>query len=354
MSRHDCRRCDWKPEGAALSDRVQLLEHSQSEPVRHPLCIVCASSLPWSSPQTCLPCLADTRRVLAEVVDLYALLPAAMRQAVYGQPSAPRDGPQSSEQTFPGGDRLAMLAGGSRGLAQFRTGDEGAEQVDDPESVAFELGRWEDDWRLVREESAAEVVGTVSSAVAYLMPRMGWAADSHDAFDEFVVDVRRLVSRLRTSVGTDVRPRRGVPCLTCDATLERKQQARRNSGRGCLGHWDRCDWPYEPHGCTDSGGLVDDWTCPKCGRVYGDEAYRRAVAQRYALARGGLVTAATVEETLGVRQGRLRVWATRGEVSRRGHDERGRTLYDAEEVRRHAEKAGLLPAAGSACNSACG
>jgi DNA-binding transcriptional MerR regulator len=79
--------------------------------------------------------------------------------------------------------------------------------------------------------------------------------------------------------------------------------------------------------------------------VYDDDEYRLAVAQRFALVRAGLVTADVLAETLGVREERLRQWASRGHIGRHGKDERGRTLYDPDEVRARALAVGLLRSA---------
>ena len=182
----------------------------------------------------------------------------------------------------------------------------------------------------------------MAGAAHYLRVRLSWAGSHHPAFDELAADLRRIVSRLRTVTAMEDRPVRGVPCLSCGATLERHYADRRR-GRGCVGHWDRCPYPYRPHGCTDSGGLEDVWRCPRCRRTYPDEEYRRAVAQQHALARSALVPAVTIEATMGIREGRLRQWAVRGKVARRGQDERGRTLYDTDEVREYAEAVGCLP-----------
>lgn len=341
----DCRRCEWAPDASEGPPRTQLAGHAAE--AGHPLCILCVTSLPVDRPQTCLPCLAGVRRDLSAVVDLYALLPAAMAGSIYGQPGAPRDGDPSGERTIPGGDRLAMLGPGSRGLAHVWD-DELDERSDDPESVAFELGRAEDDWRLTRGEPAAEVAGTVASATAYLMPRLGWAADHHPAFDEFATDVRRLLGRLRTATATDDRPERGAPCLSCGATLERKRSERK-PGHGCRGHHDRCAYPLEPHGCADTGGLVDEWRCPRCRRTYALEEYALTMRSRWQLAvrQRRQEVGWTVRELaaeLGITESGVRQIVRRHEIVRKGTGERNAALYDPDEVRRAASTAGILRA----------
>lgn len=328
----------------------QLRDHAISE--MHPLCVVCTRSLPLLEIQTCSACVGAARRDLAEIVELYALLPETL-----GHPASQRlgvaAGSGDDESPVPGGDALVMLAGGSGGRSQIRgvllpNGERSDEHEEDEwetdaPSVAFELSRWEDDWRLVRQEPAAEGAATVAAAVRYLGGlRLSWAGAHHEAFDEFASDLRRLVSRLRTAAGTAERPVTGVECLNCEGVALQRRYRDRKQGHGCLGHWDRCAWPYAPHGCTDSGGLEDDWHCPRCKRPYSEKEYDLAVAQRHAMARKGLVTASVVEDTLGIREDRLRQWASRGKVSRRGTDGRGRTLYALDEVRSHAVAIGVL------------
>lgn len=288
MTRHACRRCDWTPEPGAGPAAEQLSEHAAES--QHWLCVVCSTSLPADRPQTCTPCLAEVRRSLRRVVELYALLPATMLGGAYGEPGKPRgDAAPTGEPPLPGGDVLVLLAGGSRGLAHVWD-DELDEQESDPQSVAFELGRWEDDWRLTRGEPAAEVAGTVLLAVAYLEPRIGWAADSHPAFDEFARDVKRLLSRLATATATDDRPVAGAPCFECGTTLVRRWSDR---------------------------GLEDDFTCPRCRRVYEPAAYWLAVKAEMEHRRE-LAEWVPLQEAVDASRRpakTLRTWITRGQVA---------------------------------------
>lgn len=334
MTRYDCRRCKWVPDPDAESSRGQLLGHARE--TGHPLCILCSAPLPWDRPMTCLPCLADVRRALAELVQLYALLPAAMLGGAYGEPAKPRsDG--SGESGFPGGDHLVMLAGGSRAGEQVWNDE--AERVEDPQSVAFELSRWEDDWRLTRREPAATGAATVSGAADYLGSRLGWAADHHEAFDEFGADVRRLLSRLRTATATDDRPETGAPCFDCGATLERVRKPAKSCRHerpsqslldvplpaGVFGPLrlesteDRDErlaaW-VESHARCELGGLEDVWRCPRCRRQYSDPEYWLAV-------RAEMETRRSLQDWVPLQEAvdasrrphkTLRTWMRRGQV----------------------------------------
>lgn len=229
MSRYHCRRCDWQPakDDNAPGPLSQLADHAAND--GHPLCILCGQSLPTEDVRTCLPCIADTRRRLQAVADTYALLPE-FRVRVSSPSDWRRSGPRSDEPPLPGGDPLVMLAGGSKGRSQDR-GVQWAGGLDfshaedehesDAPSVANELGSWEDDWRTTRGEPAAEHGATVMSALGYLMPRLSWAAETHDAFDEFATDLRRLLSRLETATATDERADSGAACIDCGTDLQR-------------------------------------------------------------------------------------------------------------------------------------
>lgn len=238
MSRYDCRRCDYRAETAD-----DLADHAMT--AGHPLCPVCTRSLTHDDPPMgCERCLTRAREDLAAIVELYALLPAVMRASAYGQPGAPRNGSRSSERQIPGGDALVMLGGGSH--AYTAPGVEAG----DPPSVAFELSRWEDDWRITRGEPAAQVDANVTTAAGYLEVHARWAASEHPAFDEFATDMRSLRARLESACGRTDRAEKGAPCMDCGELLRRR-------------------W-------TDSG-LSDEWTCRSCERVYSDPEYWLAV-----------------------------------------------------------------------------
>lgn len=234
---------------------MQAADHAAE--AGHVLCCACGGSLPNDQPQTCLPCIHDVRARLATIVSLYALLPTCL-----GYPKSPRmdtsPASGSDETPIPGGNALVMLAGGSGGRSQIRgvllpNGERSDEHQEDEwetdaPSVAFELSRWEDEWRVVRGEAAAQQAATVTGASGYLSARMTWAADHHPAFDEFSSDLRHMLSRLRTITATDDRPERGAPCFEfgCGALLERR------SGE-------------------------ESYTCPRCRRVYDSASYWLAV-----------------------------------------------------------------------------
>lgn len=256
MTRYLCRRCDWTPTGDQQRD--QLADHATD--AGHPLCVVCSLSLDRQERACCVMCVGATRRDLHRIVDLYAVLPDELGHAT-AAPMDPMGGRRDDERPLPGGQILPLLAGGSRGLTQI-TGaptsagvrdysHEADERDSDPQSVAFELSRWEDHWRHLRREPAADHAPTVTGCSAYLRRNVQWAADHDDAFQGFADDLHTLRGRLERVTGHDEpRAEPGAPCFDCGHDLHRP-------------------WTDE--------GLADEWRCPRCKAVYEAPRYWLAV-----------------------------------------------------------------------------
>lgn len=234
-----CRLCDWRPAHNPDSPGPlsQLADHAVDS--GHPVCLVCGRSLTSTELRTCESCVAEVRRLLVEVVQLFALLPMTLGHPVGARYDADSPHGGSDERPLPGGDALVMLGPGSMAAGALGL-------PSDPPAVAAELGGWEDDWRSTRREPAADCEATVAGAAAYLSDRAGWSASHHDAFDEFVTDLRRITARLRDATAMSDRPQLGVPCFDCGADL------RRAYGE-------------------------DDYRCPRCRRTYDEASYWLAV-----------------------------------------------------------------------------
>jgi hypothetical protein len=255
VSRYACRRCDWTPTGD--QQRAQLADHATE--ANHPVCVICGQSLDRTERQTCMLCVGSVRRDLHRIVDLYALLPGELGHPT-AAPMDPTGGHHGDEHPIPGGQILPLLAGGSRGLSQITGAPTSAggrdfshdadEHQSDPQSIAFELSRWEDDWRHHRREPAAEESPTVSGCSSYLFRRITWAADHSETFDEFADDIATNRYRLERVTATDDTPETGAPCQNCGSYLRR-------------------EWTDE--------GLADDWKCPRCRETYTDAQYWLAV-----------------------------------------------------------------------------
>jgi hypothetical protein len=366
-----CARCAWRPDPDGPDRHEQALEHAAES--GHPLCAVCTRSLADEEPMTCERCLTRARVDLASIVELYALLPEEIgipATQVYDRSS------RSSETLpLPGGDALVMLGPGGTGTTARRltpkerlAGDPtsgplvaGREHAadnrdDDGVSVAFALWTWERAWRDARREPVTlreqwwlpDAVGplspqqlahlterrlnahqpTVMTAAGYLERRMRWAADHHDAFPDFVADLRAIRRRLEDANSAGERTVHApVQCFDCGSkSLER---AYRPAG-SCSHERPRYeqfhryvhvlsvasaiatpppkwrllldfddlikDWDREHAGSCDQGGRFEHWVCSRCDREYEDAEYRLALAaqkSRDADARGWLSPAET-------------------------------------------------------------
>lgn len=305
-----CARCEW------AGKRADLPRHARD--AGHPLCIACAAlghaprSLPADRPQVCVTCDADVHRMLGQIVDLYAVLPAAM-PGIPPQLGEPRRG---NGDRMPGGDALVLLAGGSAGRSQTLTGVDTSHEADeypgDTQSAAWVLGSWEDAWRDARGEHGYHGPATVAGAVTYLRERTRWrwAVVSHPAWDEFAADVHSLYRRLRAADGLTERPAvADAACFSegCDGRLERPlrdpQPCRHRAPayeRQPIAGYDPAlgyvepladrdqrilRWEAEHSSCHQGGAAVGRdgkpvWVCTRCRREYDSAAYHLAVAAR--------------------------------------------------------------------------
>jgi hypothetical protein len=229
-----------------------------------PRCVVCGHELAPTELRTCVGCLGRTRRrllLLARLVDVAVDLRPDLAPIVLDRTSH-----ATVETPLPGGDLLVALGPG----APAGEGD-----PNDPWAVQQGLASWVRDWAETRGESALPVP-TVTWLVDWLTVRCGWAAAHHDAFALFADEVDDMLSELAAWSHLCQPSITGAPCPYCRVPLRRDWTDRRRRHE-CVGHPDRCDWPYRHHGCADTGGLDDLWRCPRCARTYPDAAYWLAV-----------------------------------------------------------------------------
>ena len=249
------------------------------------LCIVCGRDLDGADRQTCVRCLGRTRRNLLDIVDMYALLPDEILGRAGAAAPMDASGVRGEAETpLPGGDALVMLADGAVSRTYARrllhaADDSHAEDEweSDPQSILAELGGWEDDWWITRRadgfprDPEPARPASVAQSVDWLDRRLTWAAQHHDAFDEFARAIRHLAARLAAVVGSGEAVERGAPCPYCGGRIIRR--------------YDDAD-PCEP-GCAhdgdghDQGGRRDDWVCSNrdCGQRFDDNQHRFAIWQ---------------------------------------------------------------------------
>ncbi len=230
-------RCHHGPGGQRLVGVRHDGPHDECELCRHRHCLRCGDE--HVTERTCVECVAVARDDLDAVVTLSALLPD---QAANGG----TEGHLEAARAIPGGEATVMLGPGS-----MTTTSNPDESPADPVPPLLMLATWEDDWRHVIGHEAAQHLATMANAAAYLNDNLAYAAQHHDAFDEFADDMVGLRIRLENVLGAGERDEKGAPCMHCGAALVRSYDAR---------------------------GLRDEWQCRRCRLAWDNESYWRNVA----------------------------------------------------------------------------
>lgn len=242
------------------------------------LCGCCDHQLVEDEPATCRACVGKVRADLHAITNSYALLPTLMAEGALGSNAPRRNQSRSDEAPLPGGVFLVMLSGGGDGrqalrrlwAAEKKTAITGKphdepqpgedDSPDDPASVAWVLGSWEDDFRDVHGLPAAQHAYLVSPALAFLHLYLQWAANKHPRFVEFAGEMRQLVWALAAATGTSESPMKAEPpCIDCGGPLIRKYRQVTHQGTK-----------------DQTGGLEPDWTCRGCKREYTPSGYMLA------------------------------------------------------------------------------
>ncbi len=311
-----CARCDWRPD-VEQPTREQLAAHAVA--AAHPLCVVCTRSLHRAEPRVCELCISYVQQLLAGILLLWAELHGHRRTIRTGQYDETR--PVSRDKPLLGGDVLLLLGPGSNGTsarrlspAEIRKGMTGREhgvdnQPTDGASVAQVLTSWEDSWRRVWEEPAADtgerLSSIIRSAASYLERRTRAAAngdsrlDPQPEFDAYVHELAELHGQLERVTHQDRRPAVAeADCFTCAGRLERHWREAQACGHTPPRHppkrltWlgvsftreEQARWREqllvdfaEQHGRCEQGGFEDVWRCNRCHRVYEWHEYLFAV-----------------------------------------------------------------------------
>lgn len=216
------------------------------------LCVTCPALYPNGKPRyvqwplCCESCRARIRSSLAEIVDLYALLPA-MRKATRApgdKVSGSKDPPIPAridvvDLSLPARPATrALLARGVMGMDPDQVGDL---------SVATFLDTWVRDWAGIRGDHLPDP--NVVTLVGWLDVRLDWAMDSHTAIDEFSAELNDFVRALRSATRTDTYrgekvgncPVRLRDDTRCNATLRADPYLDRITCGRCSTSWNRRD-----------------------------------------------------------------------------------------------------------------
>ena len=319
------------------------------EPCTQRHCTVCSTHLFGVELQTCIDCLAETRRTVQAIADLAVLLPGHAAHAA-------RDGRLAAAAPIPGSDALVLLVGGSPGYSETGDGDDGLEPM------SWVLGWWEDALRqwlgLGRAyPTNAEPRRTVSAAHAFLLQHLSTAADTYPGFATMHRDLTRLRTTLESVLHAGEAPDHGVGCFDCGSTLERDYRRPRRCGCGprpypahvahhrtdvcCNGCATILRWELQ-HASCDQGGLTSTdlhagWHCPRCARAYTPAEYQLALRARYDEVAEYRLLADTIRLT-GAKRGSIEGWASKGLVRRR-RDGSGRVTYNVPDVRARLRRA---------------
>ena len=203
-------------------------------------CVVCRRRPP-QHPHVCDGCRKRLHNTLAEIVDLYALLPGAMvpgsatGEKVSGTREAPlplRVDPLDLSLPLRGGGVVHDPDGDQTGMVP----------------VVWTLDTWVRDWRDTLWPNHRLPAPTVATLCGWLRNRLDDACDQHPAIAEFAGDITRVHTDLRRVLGLlPLRHRLHAPCPQCDMlTLYR----------------------------DDGADYVE---CGSCGRVWSEDEYARLV-----------------------------------------------------------------------------
>jgi hypothetical protein len=351
--------CHWTGERRALGERHDG-PHDDCPPCTRRHCGDCGSRHVDETDRTCPRCIGRSRTCLAEIGAYYAQLD--------------EEATHHPNDAIPGGMATVLVGPGSLGESQqwaetqgWDCSHKGDEYRSDPMPTLLALATWEDAWRDILRDADPDIGpgperATVESAIEWLTENLHLLAQ-HDAWPQFVEDIRQARARLEVTLSAGDRPFQGVRCLSldCDGTLlayyqdakpcEHDTEARRRVrwmvGQNARARAAKVPVPHgtgrvraalrvarQPCEQCDQGGRRDEWRCSKCRRRYDDETYRRAVRQDV-VEHDPLRTAHELARDLGVAPGRVRIWVHRKALEVVGH-RRGRKLYDIREARRLA------------------
>ena len=197
-------------------------------------CLVCRRR-DARHPRVCGPCRTRIDDQLLELVERWALLPAALEPGRAGDDQRITG---SRERPLPGGEALNLLAPGNVHTRQTLPPDDpyGPDQHG-PINPIDMLWSWARNWLADRHKGETGPRPDLTSVIYWLRTRLEWACDDHPAIDDFAREVRDAVTNLREALQL----RRYVqryrePCPRCDTrALYREVDAERGASK-----WVQC------------------------------------------------------------------------------------------------------------------
>ena len=273
-------------------------------PCPGPHCIVCG--IEHVDQRTCPECVGQAREDVFEIRKLWRNLP---RHALVGG----NNGKLEAAREIPGGEAMVLLIPGSHGkgaTAAKRRGDDASHLEDerDSETMLPELClvNWEEDWRrMLGNPPDPDVPASLEDAATFLDEHLSWAAQEHDAFDEFAREVRQQRAHIEDVLHAGERTETGAPCLEHNKPL------------------------VKVYGKTEAD---DRWVCPRCPEPVSLADYARNTAQegkKYA----EWLTATDMAEVYDINVGTLQGWASKKLVKKRRDVNLGRMVYRVEQAK---------------------
>ena len=185
-----------------------------TEPEPQGNCVVCHRR-DARHPKVCGGCRARIDDHLVELVERWALVPAAVEPGRAGEEQHVSG---TRERPLPGGEALNLVARGNVHTRQTLAADDpyGTDQYGavDPTEI---LWSWSRDWINQRRKGEIGPAADLVSIVYWLRTRLEDACDGNTAVDDFADEVRDAVTSLREIL--DVRrfvQRFREPCPRCD------------------------------------------------------------------------------------------------------------------------------------------
>lgn len=282
-----------------------MSDATETDETTTPRCRTCGRVEVAEHTYDCPACLHAVRTDLAEIARMYAHLPAEVEHRGVDSGAMVLLGPSSDPEAR--GHLEASVAAGrvSPDLLEDGSGSHPLLVTETWGMVVRDaLGHEEPDCR-----------AEVGSAVAYLDGQL--TTLSHDAWfpmPEMVAEVRKCRAHMESVLHDGEQIERGAPCLTCGRNLTLRYGARVADDR-----WE----------CTTRWCEVTDYTVSQYRAWVEDDARRNATA----LTADEMVLRFPIDaDGKPLKPQRIRVWGSRGQVDKRGTNDKGRTLYDVAQV----------------------
>jgi hypothetical protein len=298
---------------------------------------------------TCPACIGRTRKDLAAIVELYAVVPLHIENrhgalgplleeaADAGLESEAFNliGPAAAPEQWSERRRRLVAVYERRGWCDWPRHDGMAE--DDPHHPYAVLSRWD---QAMRESYGphSDLFVTISTAASYLtglLKREDCDFPHTLEFEEFVTEIAACRNHLEQTLHDSRTPEEGRHCPRCVETAgEGPRLRKRYAEHPKLQDGRQCVQPprsrEHPDGCGICAGDEDTWHCPSVPEHWWPEHdYRDRVAADY-VEHAEKLTMADLPARTGIKASTLRRWAGRTYL---GTDDQGEAVYGPPRLR---------------------